>query len=87
MTNEHTMNKYNCHSFRTVRAHTIHEAAEIFARRAAQRQYGRTGYARTCTPSAYTQDGTTAEFSCFIGYTTGPNETTGHNIVITVQRA
>jgi len=64
----------------------MRDAAEMFANRAARRAYGRRGYARTCTEGAHSQDYTLAEYSAFIGYTTGPNETTGHNVQFTVHR-
>jgi hypothetical protein len=53
----------------------------IFAERAARRQYGKSGYCRTCTQVAYSPDGTFAEFSAFIGHTPRGqrNETAGHN--------
>jgi len=81
------MTKYTCNGFQSVTAETMSEAANIFANRAARRKYGKSGYARTCNLGAYAQDGSLAEFSAFIGYTTGRNETTGHNINFTVYRA
>lgn len=81
------MNKYTCNGFKSVKAETMKEAAEIFANRAAKRKYGRSAYCRTCTQGAYAQDGRLAEYSAFIGYTTGQNETSGNNINFTVYRA
>ena len=78
--------KYTTRGFRAVHAETITEAAFTFAGRAARKRYGRRGHCRSCTPGAYAQDGRRAEFSAFIGYTTGRNETTGHNITFTVWR-
>lgn len=63
------------------------EAAEVFANRMARKKYGRSGYCRTCKMDSYSQDGTLAQFSAFIGYTTGQNETTGNNVNFTVQTA
>ncbi len=77
--------KYSCNGFQSVTAETINEAAEIFANRAARRTYGRGAYARTCNPQSHSRDMSIAEFSAFIGYTTGHNETTGSNISFTVQ--
>ncbi len=77
--------KYTCNGFQSVTAATMNEAAEIFANRAARRKYGRGAYARTCHPQSHSQDMSLAEFSAFIGYTTGHNETTGNNINFTVQ--
>lgn len=79
--------KYVSSGFRSVTTESIREAAEIFANRAARKSYGKRGYARTCNMSAHAQDMRLAEFSAFIGYTTGKNETTGHNINFTVHRA
>jgi len=70
--------------FRSVRAEGIEEAAEVFAARAARRSYGRRGYCRTFLVGSHSQDYSMIECSAFIGYTTGPNETTGHNINFTV---
>ena len=76
--------KYTCNGFRPVEAESIREAASIFANRAARRAFGRSGYARTCQIQAHARDMSFAEFSAFIGYTTGRNETTGHNVQFTV---
>jgi hypothetical protein len=78
------MNKYSCTGHRNVSADWMSEAAEIFAGREARRKYGRSGYCRTCTQQAWRQDGGMAEYSAFIGYSTGRNETTGNNINFTV---
>lgn len=78
------MRKYTANGFKSVMAERITEAAQVFANRAARREFGRKGYCRTCTQGAYSQDGRLAEYSAFIGYTTGRNETTGHNINFTV---
>jgi len=78
------MTKYTCNGFQSVTAETMSEAANIFANRAARRKYGKSGYARTCNLGSYAQD--LAEFSAFIGYKTGRNETTGHNINFTVYK-
>ncbi len=80
------MNKYTCNEFKGVTAESIKEAAKIFATRAAKRKYGRAAYCRTCTMGSYAEDGRLAEFSAFIGYTTGQNETSGNNINFTVHR-
>jgi hypothetical protein len=81
------MKKYTCNGFKSVTTETMSEAANIFANRAARQKYGKSGYARTCTQGAYAQDGRLAEYSAFIGYGTGRNETAGHNINFTVHRA
>ena len=79
------MNLYYCNGFRSVRAQGIGAAAEVFAARAARKRYGRSGYCRVLRMGSYSQDRTLVEYEAFIGYTTGLNETTGHNIHLTVQ--
>ena len=72
--------KYECDNHRAVEAEDIREAAEIFADRKARAVYGRAGYARTLRADSWCMD---LSFTCneaFIGRTTGPHETTGHNI-------
>lgn len=78
------MNKYICSGFNSVKAENMSEAAEVFANRAAKRKYGRKGYCRTCNMGSHSQDGRMAEYSAFIGYKTGQNQTTGGNINFTV---
>jgi hypothetical protein len=75
---------YRCNGFRSVRALGIRDAAEVFARRAARRAFGRRGLVRTLVEDSYTRNLSIVEFAAFIGYGTGPNETTGHNIRFTV---
>lgn len=78
------MNLYACSGFKSVRADSIRDAAEIFARRAARRAFGRRGIVRTMVEDSYTRNLSIVEFAAFIGYSTGRNETTGHNIRFTV---
>ena len=78
------MTLFRCNGFRSVRAEGIAAAAEIFARRAARRAFGRRGIVRTLVEDSYTRNLSIVEFAAFIGYSTGPNETTGHNIRFTV---
>ena len=80
------MNTFTCSGFQSVKAETVTAAAEIFANRAAKRKYGRSGYCRTCTMGSYAENGNLAEFSAFIGYKTGPSETSGNNISFTVYK-
>lgn len=87
MTTTPTATKFTCSGFKSVHADGMDEAAEIFATRAARKKYGRSGYCRTCTKTAYAQNGSVAEYSAFIGYSTGRNETTGNNVNFTVHRA
>lgn len=80
------MNLYHCSGFRSVRADGIIDAAEIFAKRAARRAFGRRGLVRTLVEDSYVEDFSLVEFGAFIGYPSGPNETTGHNIRFTVTK-
>lgn len=83
MTKLHT---YTCAGFLPAVAGNIRAAAEIFANRAARKRYGRNGYCRTLNMEAHAVDCSVVEFSAFIGKTTGPGETTGHNVHLTVTR-
>ena len=75
---------FRCSGFRSVRALGIAEAAEVFARRAARRAFGRRGYVRSLVEDSYVPNLSIVEFAAFIGYSTGRNETTGHNYRFTV---
>lgn len=59
----------------------MREAAELFALRAARREFGR-GRARVgaLRMDSYRIDGKMEEFEAFIGYATGLHEVSGHNI-------
>lgn len=78
------MKKYLCNGFRSAYADTIREAAEIFAGRAARKAYGSRAYVRTCNLQSWSNDGSAVEFEAFIGYRSGPQETTGRNFRFTV---
>ena len=78
------MTLYRCNGFRSVRADSIRDAAGVFAKRAARRAFGRRGIVRTMVEDSYTRNLSIVEFAAFIGYPTGRNETTGHNIRFTV---
>ena len=78
------MTLFRCNGFRSVRAEGIAAAAEIFAKRAARRAFGRRGIVRTMVEDSYTRNLSIVEFAAFIGYSSGRNETTGHNIRFTV---
>jgi hypothetical protein len=75
---------YRCNGFRSVRADSIGDAAGVFAKRAARRAFGRRGIVRTLVEDSYVPNLSIVEFAAFIGYSTGPDETTGHNIRFTV---
>jgi hypothetical protein len=75
---------FRCNGFRSVRALGIYDAAEVFARRAARRAFGKRGIVRTMVEDSYTRNLSIVEFAAFIGYPTGRNETTGHNVRFTV---
>ena len=73
--------KYISLGFRSAKACSIRAAAVIFAERAARKQYGKSGYCRTCTQVEHSTDGRSAEYSAFISYTLRGqrNETFGQN--------
>lgn len=75
---------FRCNGFRSVRAAGIRDAAEIFAKRASRRAFGRRGIVRVLNEDSYTRNLSIVEFSAFIGYPSGHNETTGHNVRFTV---
>jgi len=78
------MTTYRTGRCRPIIADSAREAAEIFAARLARRAYGRRGYARTLNCTGWSQDGSFREFEAFLGYRTGPHETTGHNEYFTI---
>lgn len=78
------MTLFRCSGFRSVRAEGIYSAAEIFAKRAARRAFGRRGIVRTLVEDSYVPNLSIVEFAAFIGYPSGHNETTGHNFRFTV---
>ena len=78
------MTLFRCSGFRSVRSDSIRDAAEVFARRAARRAFGKRGIVRTLVEDSYTRNLSIVEFAAFIGYPTGRNETTGHNVRFTV---
>ncbi len=61
--------RYTSPGFRSVEACSNRAAAVIFAERAARKHYGRSGYCRTCTQVASSEDGTFAKYSASIAYT------------------
>lgn len=69
-----------------VETDTMSQAAQVFARRLARREFGRRGDVRVCNLDSYAADGSRAEYSAFIGLTRG-NTTTGHNVRFTVNEA
>lgn len=80
------MTLFHCSGFRSVRAAGILEAAEVFARRAARRAFGRRGLVRVLREDSYAPDYSMIEFEAFIGYASGFNETTGQNVRFTVTK-
>ena len=78
------MTLFRCNGFRSIRALGMRDAAEIFARRAARRAFGKRGLVRVLNEDSYTRNLSIVEFAAFIGYPSGRNETTGHNYRFTV---
>ena len=79
------MTTFTTSGHRPIKAESMKDAAEHFAGIKARARYGRRGYCRTCTISSWSQDNTIGEYSAFIGYSTGSNETTGANVNFTVR--
>jgi hypothetical protein len=76
---------YTSPGFRPCLAERHDEAAEIFALRAARKQYGRNAVVGALTAGSHSMDNTCAEYSAFIGYKTrGQNGICGHNIHLTI---
>jgi hypothetical protein len=75
---------FSCTGFRRVAAETPHQAAMIFANRAARRAFGRRGYCRVIRHASWTKNGMWHSFEAFIGYDVSRNETTGYNTWIDV---
>ena len=69
---------------RGVSAESMDDAAKLFAQRMARKQFGIRGYALRPVAGSYTEDGRLVEYSAFIGYSTGRNQTTGRNVHFTV---
>lgn len=80
------MNLYHCNGYRPVRASGILDAAEVFAKRAARRAFGKRGVVRLLREDGYATDYSMIEFEAFVGYASGRNETTGHNVRFTVTK-
>lgn len=78
------MNWYTCAGFRPVRADGNRDAAMVFAGREAVKCYGKKGLVRVLDENARSRDGWIVEWNAFIGKATGHNETTGHNVHLTV---
>lgn len=74
--------RYSSRGFRSVLAESMKEAAFIFARRLARKEFGKRGDVRTCELGSWAH--CLGEFSAFIGITKGA-ETTGHNVNFTVR--
>lgn len=82
------MNIYHCSGLRSIRESSVPEfdhPADMFARRLARRAFGRRGIVRTVVEDSWTENRELIEYAAFIGYPSGPNETTGHNVRFTVR--
>ena len=77
---------YHCNGLRSIRSvpEGDHPSA-MFARRLARRAFGRKGIVRSIVEDSWTESRDLIEYAAFIGYRTGPNETTGHNVRFTVR--
>lgn len=79
--------KFTCDGFKSVNAESMGEAANIFANRAARREYGRSASCLECVEDERAQDGSCAEYEAFIGISTSRNKTTGRHAKVVVFRA
>lgn len=79
------MRRYVTSGMRGVSAESMADAAKVFAQRLARKSYGSRGYALRPVGGSYTEDGRLVEYSAFVGYSTGRNETTGKNVHFTVR--
>jgi len=77
---------FHCSGHRSVRAPGIREAAKVFAAREARRAFGKRGLVRILYVDCCVEGGSLAEFEAFIGYASGPNETTGRSVRFTVTK-
>lgn len=78
------MNLYACSGFKSVRADSIRDAAEIFALRSARRTFGRSGRVGPLNASFWDYKYRDVEFEAFVGYRSGRNELSGRNVRFTV---
>ena len=79
------MTLFHCSGHRSVRAAGIRDAAKVFSLREARRAFGKRGLVRILYVDCCVEDGSLAEFEAFIGYASGHNQTTGHNVRFTVR--
>jgi hypothetical protein len=80
------MNKYTCEGMRPVLAESFTEAAQVFAARMARKNYGKKSNVGALRLDSHPPDHSYAIFDAFIGYRSGLNETTGHNVSLHVYR-
>ena len=79
---------YHCNGLRSIREASVPEGdhpSAMFARRLARRAFGRKGIVRSIVEDSWTESRDLIEYAAFIGYPSGPNETTGHNVRFTVR--
>jgi len=79
---------FRCAGLRPIRQSSVPEGehpSAIFARRLARRAFGRRGIVRTLVEDSWTESRDLIEYGAFIGYRSGPGETTGHNIRFTIR--
>jgi hypothetical protein len=82
------MMRYGTAGYRAVEAAEASEAAAIFARRIAQKEFGKRGFCRTMRVSNWASDGSTVTYEAFIGVPVRgePGLTSGRNVIFTVYR-
>lgn len=72
--------KYYADNHRGVTSDFASEAAQIIAERKARALFGKSGQVGACRIDSWSEDGRIHECEAFIGYRSGPAETTGRNV-------
>lgn len=76
--------RYTSAGHRPVDADSERDAAEIYALRKARAVFGGSARVAALHLNGWCGDGSFSEWSAFIGYPSGPRETTGRNVIFTV---
>jgi len=77
---------FYCPGHRRLVADSAREAAQVFAGREARREFGKRAYVRVLRLDSWTENGHSHTFEAFIGRDVAPNECSGRNVWIHVDR-
>ncbi|HEY5742269.1 MAG TPA: hypothetical protein VIS99_06990 [Terrimicrobiaceae bacterium] len=77
---------YSSPGMKSLRSESMKDAAATFANRIARKEFGDGGYCRMCIQGAHAENSNFAEYSAFIGRSSGRNETTGRNVHLVVYK-